>query len=102
MLLYTSGSTGQPKGVMQSFGRISRAIECALSDPNPQLPESVERRRLSYLPLAHAYERAVAFGAGGRRKLMNDSCRDFVTARGRRATSAVPWDRLSRRDFRGP
>ena len=59
MLLYTSGSTGQPKGVMQSFGRITRTIESSLSDPNLQLPEGVERRMLSYLPLAHAYERAV-------------------------------------------
>ena len=59
MLLYTSGSTGQPKGVMQSFGRISHAIECALSDPAAQLPELAERRALSYLPLAHAYERSV-------------------------------------------
>ncbi|MDP9095471.1 MAG: AMP-binding protein [Pseudomonadota bacterium] len=59
MLLYTSGSTGQPKGVMQSFGRITRAIECSLGDPNVQLPEGVERRVLSYLPLAHAYERSV-------------------------------------------
>lgn len=58
MLLYTSGSTGQPKGVMQNFGRITRAVESHISDPNLQLPKDVERRVLSYLPLAHAYERA--------------------------------------------
>ena len=57
MLLYTSGSTGQPKGVMQNFGSITRATECIVN-------ESVRRygdeptRVLSYLPLAHAYERA--------------------------------------------
>ncbi len=59
MLCYTSGSTGQPKGVMHSFGRITRAVECAMADPQLRLPEGVPRRTLSYLPLAHIYERAV-------------------------------------------
>ena len=71
MLLYTSGSTGQPKGVMQSFGRITRAIECGMSDPQVSLPDDVERRVLSYLPLAHAYERAVV------------ECRMLMEGRGR-------------------
>lgn len=55
MLLYTSGSAGQPKGVMQSFGRITRAVECGLSDPHTALPASVEARSISYLPLAHSF-----------------------------------------------
>ena len=59
MLLYTSGSTGEPKGVMHSFGRITRASDCAIADPQLRLPEGVPRRMLSYLPLAHVYERAV-------------------------------------------
>ena len=59
MLLYTSGSTGEPKGVMHSFGRITRASDCAIADPQLRLPEGVPRRTLSYLPLAHVYERAV-------------------------------------------
>ena len=58
MLLYTSGSTGQPKGVMQSFGRISRVAEASVGDAELKLPDGVERRMLSYLPLAHAYERS--------------------------------------------
>lgn len=58
MLLYTSGSTGQPKGVMQSFGSISRRAATALADPLWQLPDGVPKRMLSYLPLAHCYERA--------------------------------------------
>lgn len=58
MLLYTSGSTGQPKGVMQSFGSISRRAAAALADPLWQLPDGVPKRILSYLPLAHCYERA--------------------------------------------
>ena len=59
MLCYTSGSTGQPKGVMHSFGRVTHAVQCALDDPQMQLPAGVPRRVLSYLPLAHIYERAV-------------------------------------------
>jgi long-chain acyl-CoA synthetase len=59
MLLYTSGSTGQPKGVMQSFGRITRTTELRVADTRDRFPDDLERRSLSYLPLAHAYERAV-------------------------------------------
>ena len=58
MLLYTSGSTGQPKGVMQSFGRITAATACRNADAVARLGEEAEWRMLSYLPLAHAYERA--------------------------------------------
>jgi long-chain acyl-CoA synthetase len=58
MILYTSGSTGHPKGVMQSFAGVTRRIEAGLSDLDVQLPEGTARRVLSYLPLAHAYERA--------------------------------------------
>ncbi|MBC7609566.1 MAG: AMP-binding protein [Polaromonas sp.] len=58
MLLYTSGSTGQPKGVMQSFGTITRASEGIVKDQ--QAIQSAENgtRVLSYLPLAHTFERA--------------------------------------------
>ena len=59
MLLYTSGSTGEPKGVMHSFGRITATVACMMADPERQLPAGVEWRCLSYLPLAHVYERAV-------------------------------------------
>ena len=58
MLLYTSGSTGRPKGVMQTFGSITRRAETVKADPHSQLPEGVPLRALSYLPLAHAYERS--------------------------------------------
>jgi long-chain acyl-CoA synthetase len=58
MLLYTSGSTGQPKGVMQTFGSITRRSEAIRNDPGVQLPDGVPWRTLSYLPLAHVYERS--------------------------------------------
>jgi long-subunit acyl-CoA synthetase (AMP-forming) len=63
MLLYTSGSTGQPKGVMTSFGAITRAAEGIRTEVRRHLAPDVEGRLLSYLPLAHALERAWVEGA---------------------------------------
>ncbi len=54
-IVYTSGSTGNPKGVMTSF----RAM---MSIPNGMmevLPFEPEDRMLSYLPLSHVFERGV-------------------------------------------
>jgi long-subunit acyl-CoA synthetase (AMP-forming) len=58
MLIYTSGSTGQPKGVMNSFAAISRAAEGIVEDIRKRVGEGIESRILSYLPLAHSYERS--------------------------------------------
>jgi long-subunit acyl-CoA synthetase (AMP-forming) len=58
MLLYTSGSTGQPKGVMQTFESVSRVGEGAVQLFHEGVGSGVENRMLSYLPLAHCYERA--------------------------------------------
>lgn len=58
MLIYTSGSTGQPKGVMHSFERITRASECIVDDLTARMGKDVRTRMLSYLPLAHVFERA--------------------------------------------
>ena len=58
MLIYTSGSTGQPKGVMHSFERITRATEGMVATLEAQLGRDFESRTLSYLPLAHSFERA--------------------------------------------
>ncbi|RQO56031.1 AMP-binding acetyl-CoA synthetase [Paucibacter sp. KBW04] len=59
MLIYTSGSTGQPKGVMHSFERITRSSEAAVAFLKTLIVAGTPQRVLSYLPLAHVYERAV-------------------------------------------
>ncbi|MBT9507483.1 AMP-binding protein [Rhodoferax sp.] len=58
MLIYTSGSTGQPKGVMHSFERITRATEGMVNDLKSRVSLKDEGRVLSYLPLAHVFERS--------------------------------------------
>ena len=57
-ICYTSGSTGQPKGVMHSFERISRTAKLMEEYTALWLGQDFEARILSYLPLAHIYERA--------------------------------------------
>jgi long-chain acyl-CoA synthetase len=59
ILMYTSGSTGQPKGVMHSFEHATAAaagIVDRLKDNSNTT--NLEMRVLSYLPLAHIFERA--------------------------------------------
>ena len=58
MLMYTSGSTGQPKGVMHSFERITAAAVGINTDTNRRIGAGTRNRILSYLPLAHVFERA--------------------------------------------
>jgi len=58
MLMYTSGSTGRPKGVMHRFDRITRAAEGMVRNMRDAMGAGVELRVLSYLPLAHVFERA--------------------------------------------
>ncbi len=53
LIVYTSGSTGKPKGVMHNFGAISEASHGIAN----KLGVSKEDRMLSYLPLAHVFER---------------------------------------------
>jgi len=54
-IVYTSGSTGRPKGVMLSF----RAMGAGASGASKALKLFPEDRMLSYLPLAHVFERTV-------------------------------------------
>jgi long-chain acyl-CoA synthetase len=61
-IVYTSGSTGQPKGVMLSFGAMAAPTEglSSLFGFNPT------DRMLSYLPLAHTMERWIIGGCSTR------------------------------------
>jgi len=58
LLAYTSGSTGEPKGVMHSFGGISDASERTMALINERTGHPSHHRVLSYLPLSHVFERA--------------------------------------------
>ncbi len=53
-IVYTSGSTGQPKGVMHSFLTMTGGMQ-GLKD---EMGVTENDRMLSYLPLAHVAERA--------------------------------------------
>jgi len=53
-IVYTSGSTGQPKGVMHNFAAMI-SVAAGLQE---NFNASNEDRMLSYLPLAHVAERA--------------------------------------------
>lgn len=54
-IAYTSGSTGQPKGVMHSYGSMMASGDAIAQ----QFRVTGAERMLSYLPLAHVAERAV-------------------------------------------
>lgn len=56
-LMYTSGTSGKPKGVMLTHGNIIHQVNAAFTVAQPQAGESV----LSILPSWHAYERAFEY-----------------------------------------
>ncbi len=58
ILMYTSGSTGQPKGVMHSFQGTTAASEGMAHFLQQQIGADIPVRALSYLPLAHIFERS--------------------------------------------
>ena len=58
LLLYTSGSTGMPKGVMTDFSALTQAAEGIRDDIRARIGETTENRMISYLPLAHSFERS--------------------------------------------
>lgn len=58
ILLYTSGSTGTPKGVMHNFERVTKVAEGMLGELKKYVGADTHIRVLSYLPLAHVFERA--------------------------------------------
>jgi long-chain acyl-CoA synthetase len=56
-IVYTSGTTGRPKGVMLSHRNILSAAEAVLD----RVPGGAEDSFISYLPLAHIFERTVGY-----------------------------------------
>jgi long-chain acyl-CoA synthetase len=54
-IMYTSGTTGAPKGVMHTFGAFAQAVAQGLR----RVPLDSDARMLSYLPLSHVVERAL-------------------------------------------
>ncbi|MFZ3216362.1 MAG: long-chain fatty acid--CoA ligase [Candidatus Acidiferrales bacterium] len=57
-LIYTSGTTGEPKGVMLTHANLTSNALDSLKE-HEFLPGDVS---LEFLPLAHVYERTVAYG----------------------------------------
>jgi len=55
-IMYTSGTTGAPKGVMHSFGTFAWGVQSGLK----RVPDiNLGARMLSYLPLSHVAERTL-------------------------------------------
>jgi long-chain acyl-CoA synthetase len=59
-IMYTSGTTGKPKGVMHSFG----ALAWSVSSATARVHMDSRDRLISYLPLAHVAERILVEQAG--------------------------------------
>ena len=56
-IIYTSGTTGEPKGAVLSHGNLVSNVQAT----SPSFPVSAEQTALSFLPLAHVFERMVEY-----------------------------------------
>jgi long-chain acyl-CoA synthetase len=61
-VIYTSGTTGSPKGVMLSHRNICWTVESLVE--SFEFEETVGKRLVSYLPMAHVAERMVSHYCG--------------------------------------
>mmetsp|Transcript_4297 Transcript_4297/g.7149 ORF Transcript_4297/g.7149 Transcript_4297/m.7149 type:complete len:735 (+) Transcript_4297:70-2274(+) len=61
VLMYTSGSTGDPKGVMVTQANLLAMIAAVRVQFGTQLPDGNSEMYLAYLPLAHILELAAEF-----------------------------------------
>lgn len=60
-IVYTSGTTGKPKGVMICHDNVVQNLLCAYEHRLPEYIQPGNVRTLSFLPLCHIAERAVTF-----------------------------------------
>lgn len=77
IIVYTSGSTGRPKGVVHNFA----ALGAAALGFSEILKVKSDERQISYLPLAHVFERAaveVASLYNGTKVFFAESLETFV------------------------
>ena len=93
-IVYTSGSTGNPKGVVISYENISYSAAVSVH----LLETSSNQRYLSYLPLAHVTERGLTeYNSlyGGATVTFNESLETFIDdLRNAQTTSFISVPRL--------
>lgn len=70
ILVYTSGTTGKPKGAMHSHGGLVYATRMAATN----LPQSERDERIAFLPLCHIAERVI----GAYSSLLSGATLNFV------------------------
>jgi len=73
-IIYSSGTTGDPKGVVFTHGAMANYLEMLLGDLKRNVSIKMRHHLLSYLPLAHVYERSTVVLAS----LVIDSDISFV------------------------